>query len=353
MDHADKSSFLHITGMTRRAFRILHNIIFPTNTGQLSTQRQRGRPTLLPTDGMLGLLLFYLGSTMTTKYLCLLFGITPSCCSRILKKMLILVAKKLRHHPRARVTFPNDEKMKQFAAMINHREPLVDDIIGYMDGVSLSSECTSERIAQNAMYCGYDCDTMVNNILAYGPDGKVFFCAINFPGSWADGSVIARFLPYILERIGSYKIVVDQGFPRSGAAQNVLVGPLSKRAARRLHPTICDYLLRISNIYTSLSQASEWGMRGLQGTFPRCKKRLPSDAAKRRLVLENIVLIHNFRTGMVGYNQIRTVFDIEYERIRSLDGYNRIRQYYFWLGDYHTSEDDDKNDGSDSDDDSD
>jgi hypothetical protein len=32
----------------------------------------------------LGLLLFYLGSAMTTKFLCLLFGITPSAFSRIL-----------------------------------------------------------------------------------------------------------------------------------------------------------------------------------------------------------------------------------------------------------------------------
>jgi hypothetical protein len=40
-----------------------------------------------------------------------------------------------------------------------------------------------------------------------------------------------------------------------------------------LHP----YLLCLSNIYVSLCQASEWGMRGLQGTFPWCKKRLPGN----------------------------------------------------------------------------
>jgi len=49
-----------------------------------------------------------------------------------------------------------------------------------MDGVSFSSECTDERIEQNAFYCGYDCDTTVNNVFAFGPDGKVFFAAINF-----------------------------------------------------------------------------------------------------------------------------------------------------------------------------
>ena len=47
------------------------------------------------------------------------------------------------------------------------------------------------------MYCGYDCITMVNNIFAYGPDGKVFFFALKLPRRWADRSDIAQFMPYI------------------------------------------------------------------------------------------------------------------------------------------------------------
>ena len=97
--------------------------------------------------------------------------------------------------------------------MVQAREPLVDDIIGFMDGVSMQTQCTSERVEQNAFYCGYDCDTMVNNVFAYGPDGKVFFAAVNFPGSWADGSLTAQFLHQMKKRIGNYKICVDQGFP--------------------------------------------------------------------------------------------------------------------------------------------
>ena len=78
-------------------------------------------------------------------------------------------------------------------------------------------------------------------------------------------------------------------------------------------------MVRVSNVYTSLRQASEWGMRGLQGSFPRFKKRLPSNSRLRRLVIESIVLIHNFRTELVGCNQIKTVFDPEYERYITLD----------------------------------
>ena len=71
--------------------------------------------------------------------------------------------------------FPNNEKMAaEFAAMIEQREPLALDVIGFMDGVALHSECSSEITQQNSMYNGYHSDTMVNNVIAYGADGKVF-----------------------------------------------------------------------------------------------------------------------------------------------------------------------------------
>ncbi len=57
--------------------------------------------------------------------------------------------------------------------------------------MEFQSEYTSESITKNTFYCGYDCDTTVNNVFAYGPDRKVFFCAMNYPGSWANSSLTA------------------------------------------------------------------------------------------------------------------------------------------------------------------
>jgi hypothetical protein len=95
--------------------------------------------------------------------------------------MLKKVVRLLRGHPFARVNFPNREMMREYANMVQMRESMVDDIIGFMDGVSFPAECTDDRVKQNAMYCGYDCDTMVNSVFAYGPDGKVFFLQLTFP----------------------------------------------------------------------------------------------------------------------------------------------------------------------------
>ena len=106
--------------------------------------------------------------------------------------------------------------MEYYAQLIHEQEPVVDDVIGLMDGASPTSGCTLEPVVQNSMYSGYHNDTMVNNLFAYTPDGRVIFCAINFPGSWHDGSIMANALPYIHMMIGIYKMCINQGLPRSG-----------------------------------------------------------------------------------------------------------------------------------------
>jgi hypothetical protein len=328
-NHADPTSFLHMTGLTQGCFAMLLAHLFDLEAIARLRGLQVGWPRSLRPDGYLGLVLFYFGSTMSYKHLCLILGITLLVCSRVICYMLRLVVLRLRDHPMAQVTFPDPEKMWQFAKMVQLWAPIVSDVIGFMDGVSIPAEFTDERIKQNAFYCGYDCDTMVNNVFAYGPDGKVFFAAINFPVSWADGALMARFLHALKKKIGDCKICINQGLPRSGDAHGTLVGPITKRAARRLHLDVQDYLLKISNAHTLLWQASKWGMCGLQGTFPRWKKRLPGNHEQRQLVIEAIVLVHNYWTEMVGFNQINTVFDPGYVWIQNLHGYNRIALYHF------------------------
>ena len=111
-----------------------------------------------------------------------------------------------------------------------------------MHGVSFVSESQSEQVMQNAFHCEYDYDTFVNNVLACGPDGKVFICSLNCPENGADGSLTACFSPHIFKRIGSCKNCVYQGFPDL----------LNQCAACCLHPQMREYLLQVSNVYASL-----------------------------------------------------------------------------------------------------
>ena len=94
--------------MTRDALNTLLDIIKPP--GHPALPKQKGVSGACPPDAQLGLLLFYVGSTMAMEHLCLLFGITPSVCSQIRNNMLKLVLRKLRHLPMAKVQFPDEEK---------------------------------------------------------------------------------------------------------------------------------------------------------------------------------------------------------------------------------------------------
>jgi len=85
----------------------------------------------------------------------------------------------------------------------------------------------------------------------------------------------------------------------------------------------------------------------MQGTFPRFQKRLPSNSAICRLVIETMILVHNFRSDYVGCNQIKTVFDPEYVAIHNLHGYDRIAQYYFRPGEYDSEVDGSDNSNAD------
>ncbi len=65
--------------------------------------------------------------------------------------------------------------------------------------------------------------------------------------------------------------------------------------------------------------------------------------------LESIVYVHNLQTDIIGENQIKTVFDPEYERIHNLEGYDHIWQYYFQPGKYDTDDSDDSDQHNDED----
>ena len=49
-------------------------------------------------------------------------------------------------------------------------------------------------------------------------------------------------------------------------------------------------------------------------------------------------MVHNFRTEVIGLNQISAVFAPEYEQVINIHGYDRIRRYYLEPGDYETDD---------------
>ena len=122
LHYGENSSFLKMTGLNLEAFGSLLDYLFDLD--HIANLCRCGRPPLLGPDGLLGLFLFYLGSTMNYKYLCLIFGITPSVCSRAINMMLKRVVTILRDHLFARVWFPDEDNMREFQTWCNYEKLL-------------------------------------------------------------------------------------------------------------------------------------------------------------------------------------------------------------------------------------
>ena len=109
-EQADPSSFLHMMGLTRRCFAMLLAALFNPKEIRPPRRRWSGQPWSLHQEGCLRLLLFYLGSTMNYKHQCILFGIVPGICSKVVRVMLWLAVKMLTNNPIAAVRFPSSEE---------------------------------------------------------------------------------------------------------------------------------------------------------------------------------------------------------------------------------------------------
>jgi hypothetical protein len=78
------SSFTLITGLLWRVFQSLMDILSSRSTWSICCN---GRPRSLSPSAEIGFFLFYIGSTLTIKHLCLIFGTTPAVCSCSLKNV--------------------------------------------------------------------------------------------------------------------------------------------------------------------------------------------------------------------------------------------------------------------------
>lgn len=90
------------------------------------------------------------------------------------------------------------------------REPTVNNVIGFVDGLSVPVQCSDDILLQNAAYNDYSHDTSCNNVCAFSPNGKIIYCAYNYPESWHDSTVAQDLINIVVSQIGTYALCVDQ-----------------------------------------------------------------------------------------------------------------------------------------------
>ena len=88
-----------------------------------------------------------------------------------------------------------------------------------------------------------------------------------------------------------------------------------KSGKEKIGETIMQATIRIQA--TSLRQSAEWGMRAIQGSFPRLKDRMifSENMEHRKLFLHLIAMLLNFRTRRVGLNQLSSTFYPTFEAV--------------------------------------
>ncbi|CAD6886573.1 unnamed protein product [Tilletia controversa] len=232
-------------------------------------RRRQGRSRSLTPRLHLALALYYLTTPQRQKWIGLVFGLTPACVSRAVWSGLGAMYDMMAADPDTwAIKWPTAAIMADMAAAVRAREPLLEGVFGFVDGLNLRIYQPSNLDEQNAYYNGWLADTYCSQVLVFLANA-------------------------------------DSAFPHGqDLAGRILSRPKDNVVARETDGAVH---LRWEAIIRQ-RQAAEWGMRALQGAFGRLDLRLPTHKRKRALLLTTIFSLHNFRTRKVGLNQIKEVY---------------------------------------------
>ena len=255
-------------------------------------------------EGCLGLILmWYRTRGSCARSLAMHFGQTSTPMYKWLKfgRRILLVC--LMDDPDARVTVPTLADVRRYQKAIGDKYPLVGDVWGAADGLKLGVESSGNYAIQNMYYNGWTHGHYINNIFVFACDGKIRISLQNCPGTFHD-STMSDYGVYDkmeqLYRSTGGKVVVDSAFKIPTG--NFLI------KSSQTDPVNARELL-INRQATSVRQLSEWGMRMIQGQFPRLNDPLKyEENGERKVILRLMTLIYNFQTRFVGINQILNSF---------------------------------------------
>lgn len=272
-----------------------------------------GRPRKVTAESCLGLTLSWYRFKGSKFILQGWFGFTGNHANvwlRFGRRMLLLA---LKSHPLAKVTMPTDDEIREYVNIIERRHPALRNVYCVADGLKLYFQSTEDLKVQGRFYNGWQHGHFITNLFVFGADGRIIICIINAPGSvhdstlaeWAD---VYSVLENVHRRTGAI-CCLDSAFASSKADFLIMSSEDLSKAK-----TAADVL--VLRQATSLRQAAEWGMRAIQGAFPRVKDKIQftDDGKERKVSLVLMCLLYNIRLELVGLNQIRNVYVPEWSK---------------------------------------
>ena len=272
--------------------------------------RHRGGSRNVTPAMCLALTLLWYRSSSQQHLLSLVSGIVPSCTSWYLSFGHLVLQKVWPNIPESQVSFPQDHEILTFSKIVTTQYPSLPGAFAMVDGLKLLIHTSGDKVTDNAYYNGWTCDHYVSSLFMFVPDGTICFCVLNCPGSWHDSFVahIGNFYATLKSKLPKgFFVVADSAFPVAKELCEVIKRP--PKANEKFTKSAMGLSDRQIADLVSIRQGSEWGMRALQGAFPRLTARFVWETKGiRRVVLHNIVHLFNLRTRRIGFNQIRTVW---------------------------------------------
>ena len=245
---------------------------------------------------VLAIALHFLNSRIEQRNLCFIYARAPSTLNDYLQIGLEGLANVMQNEPLARIQWPSRSRMKKYSQIITRRHPTLQNVFGFVDGVFFKVANSSDPFVQNAYYNGWKSCCAVSNVIVFGPDGTILHARINAPGSWHDSAIAEKLYDLLENKTPSpFKIVGDSAFVHNDKL--MAVGKSRSFIANE-------------EALTSLRQAAEWGMLGVQTKFPRlnCMDKLAFNPAYYRNVLALCFQLYNYKTRTENLNQIKTVY---------------------------------------------
>lgn len=265
----------------------------------------------LDAAGVLGLVLHYLTSTMDDTALCQIFSITPTCCTRYLDWGLDLLLLAYKTVEAARIVWPTPVEMEKLSLRIQARrgkQTSVSNTFGFVDGCKLHCKQSLNDFEQSQYYNGWKTDHFISNVFCFDTQGCIIWASLNNPGSWHDSTCSKCLYDRLKDQTPDpYNILADTAFPY---LDGKILKPLKTGDSIPRTRQGFAAAIKTSHEVTSERQAAEWGMRALQGAFPRLYvPTAASDHPRRLRMLTAVARTFNVRTRLVGINQLKTVYD--------------------------------------------
>ena len=268
--------------------------------------------------------LYYLKSRDPIYKMCPLFGAVPTSAYVWLDFSMEVLLRVVQNPSNTdfEIRWPSIDEMEASSApLMRNRENghLLKSCFAVLDGARMPCATYGDPTLNNAYWEGFTQAQEVSNLFVWNFFGEIVHAGVNFPGSWHDSRVAAAsglYFTRLSDRITppGFCILGDSAFPRSTDVNNgkILrarkVNEMGSASGVPESAFLAAVDLLLDRAMPSERQSAEWGVRAVKGPFKRITVPLPSSAYTRFRIISTVAHLYNFRTRMVGLNQIQTVY---------------------------------------------